>query len=393
MKGKGFSAFSFAKGVDAMALEHEKSGTTKFLDLFRYLLIFIATGFAVFLIWKQNRALALIEAIPILVVMFNLFVFLTLPAYSRTPEIFELMSKALVPFLHKHIFVIFDAFSLRDYRNSSFRPPIPDGDISEKDDAAVEAAANVQIENLSMKDTQYPAITDILGEHPAHPEKKLLVQQMSQLVFLATKALYSEQFSDMGTFVKSLPGEKNDINFLCAYIAIRIAAQLTKPPDDTEIADAIEQIQIIEGSSSRSDSRKILNLHKELAEIQWQRRQVEILRGKLAHQKDKYSYDGAIYRLQLNRKGPMPTEESVKLEELTNEIADLDLQIREHEMEALRSSDSEVYQGMKEHLEIQALQEELKTHKELEYVSELNGLTEIFDKKLKFLIQPESSET
>ncbi len=69
-----------------MAWEHEKSGTTIFLDILRNVLILIATGYAVFLIWKWNWIIALIAAIPIYVVMLNLFGFLTLPLYAFTPE-------------------------------------------------------------------------------------------------------------------------------------------------------------------------------------------------------------------------------------------------------------------------------------------------------------------
>jgi len=69
-----------------MAWEHEKSGTTIFLDILRNLLILVATGYAVFLIWKWNWIVALIAAIPVYIVMLNLFGFLTLPLYAFTPE-------------------------------------------------------------------------------------------------------------------------------------------------------------------------------------------------------------------------------------------------------------------------------------------------------------------
>jgi hypothetical protein len=69
-----------------MAWEHEKSGTTIFLDILRNLLILAATAYAVFLIWKWNCIVALITAIPVYVVMLNLFGFLTLPLYAFTPE-------------------------------------------------------------------------------------------------------------------------------------------------------------------------------------------------------------------------------------------------------------------------------------------------------------------
>ncbi len=69
-----------------MAWEHEKSGTTIFFDIVRNLLILVATGYAVFLIWKWNWIFALIAAVPVYIVMLNLFGFLTLPLYAFTPE-------------------------------------------------------------------------------------------------------------------------------------------------------------------------------------------------------------------------------------------------------------------------------------------------------------------
>jgi hypothetical protein len=80
-----------------MAWEHEKSGTTIFIDILRNLLILIATGYASFFIGKWNWIIALIAAIPIYIIMLNLFGFLTLPLYALTPEN-RLKAKALKAF-------------------------------------------------------------------------------------------------------------------------------------------------------------------------------------------------------------------------------------------------------------------------------------------------------
>ncbi len=69
-----------------MAWEHEKSGTTVFLDILRPVLIMIGTAYAVLLIWKWSWIAALISAIPVHVVSVNLFSFLILPLYAFTPE-------------------------------------------------------------------------------------------------------------------------------------------------------------------------------------------------------------------------------------------------------------------------------------------------------------------
>jgi hypothetical protein len=80
-----------------MAWEHEKSGITIFLDILRNLLILVATGCVVFLIWKWSWIVALVAAIPVYIVMLNLIGFLTLPLYVFTPEN-RLKAKALKAF-------------------------------------------------------------------------------------------------------------------------------------------------------------------------------------------------------------------------------------------------------------------------------------------------------
>ena len=69
-----------------MAYEHEKSGMTILLDVIRNVLIFIATGFLVYLIWKWHWIAAVLATIPVYIVMMNLVGFLTLPLYMLTPE-------------------------------------------------------------------------------------------------------------------------------------------------------------------------------------------------------------------------------------------------------------------------------------------------------------------
>lgn len=69
-----------------MAWEHEKSEITIFFDIVRHLLILSGTCYVIFLIWKWNWIVALIAAIPVYIVMLNLFGFLTLPIYTFTPE-------------------------------------------------------------------------------------------------------------------------------------------------------------------------------------------------------------------------------------------------------------------------------------------------------------------
>jgi hypothetical protein len=64
-----------------------KSKTTTFYDLIRYLLILSGTVITFYFLWtKIHPVLAILAAIPVYIVMLNLFGFLTLPLYFFTPE-------------------------------------------------------------------------------------------------------------------------------------------------------------------------------------------------------------------------------------------------------------------------------------------------------------------
>lgn len=223
-------------------------------------------------------------------------------------------------------------------------------------------------------------------------KRQLLARRMKQLISLATEAIYSEQFDDMSTLVASLSGDKGGIDLVRAYISIRIATRLTEPPSDADVDDAIKRLHAAESHLNTPDFDDILDVHKELAELHWLRKHAAILRGKLAHKTDEDSYEGTIYAIQNARKGPITIEEREKVKETTKEISDLNRQIEEHELKALKESDSEAYQSYKEELEIRSLQGEIVAHEGLKAEAEAEEITARLEQKLKRLIHQESSE-
>lgn len=359
-----------------MVSKHDDPAESRFLDIFRYLLILVATGYAVFLIWKQNRVLAFLEAFPVFIVVSNLFGFLTLPLYRRPTGLLRRMSVSLEPFSLKHLLSALDAFSLHECR----KPVNPvSNELSRGSDPDSEIVADETGRDSSGSDRHEAVLPDVKNAQPAFPCKERLMQQMSQLISLATKAIYSEQFSELDALVQWLPGNKSGRDLLRAYLSIRIAAQLNEPPRDADIETAIEQIPPEGNDPDNEDFAALLDLYREQAEIQWLRRQKEILRGKRACQDDKYSYEATIYALQRHGKGPMTREDREKFKELAREIADLKRQIQEYERESMERSDREGYQGTPEHLKIQALQDELYARKEHRRATEVQGLTEVME--------------
>jgi hypothetical protein len=213
-------------------------------------------------------------------------------------------------------------------------------------------------------------------------KKQLLARRMRQLISLALGAIYSEQ-SDLSAVVTSLSGGKDGIDLLRAYISIRIAMRLIEPLTDADVADATEQLLAAESHLNTPNFDAILDLHKELAELHWLRKHAAILKGKLAHKNDEYSYEGTIYALQRDRKEPVTVEEREKAKEICGKMADLSRQIEEHELKAWKQSDLEEYQRMKEELEIRTLQDEVDSHEDANADTEVEELTARLEQKLK----------
>ena len=63
-----------------------------------------------------------------------------------------------------------------------------------------------------------------------------------------------------------------------------------------------------------------IDLLKESTELDWLERTQTILEGKLAHKKNKYSYEAAIYHLESIKKGPATLKEKAKWKTLSNNL-------------------------------------------------------------------------
>lgn len=133
---------------------------------------------------------------------------------------------------------------------------------------------------------------------------------LKRAIKLATVAIYSEQF-DMDAVVKRISGNDEPVQLLRAYVAIQIATQLTEPLKDSDIDIALEEFRSSEARVNQPDFEDILRLRKELAEIYWQQKTVEILERKLASQNNEYSYEAGVYQAE---KGFGPTTAANKAE-------------------------------------------------------------------------------
>jgi hypothetical protein len=186
---------------------------------------------------------------------------------------------------------------------------------------------------------------------------------LRQLIELATEALYSEQF-DMGSIVNRLCRNRSGVPLLRAFVAIQTAAQLGEPLNDTDVDRAFDAFDAAEKRAESPVFRNILDVHKELAEHYWSLRQIAILRGKLAHKNDRYSYEGTVYFLQHTNKGPVSTAQRAKCVPICKQMADLNRQIEAAELEAWKKQDEQEYHRYKEELEVRALSAEIDANED-----------------------------
>jgi len=151
---------------------------------------------------------------------------------------------------------------------------------------------------------------------------------MKQSIKLAIEAIYSERF-DMELVLKQLANGDEPIELLRAYIAIQVATQLTEPLNETDVSHALEELRSSGDRLNKPDFESIVGLRKELAEICWQHRTVEILERKLAAKDNEYSYEAAIYQLEKG-KGPATVEMRTKYQMLAAKIEETEKKLQDH---------------------------------------------------------------
>ena len=154
-------------------------------------------------------------------------------------------------------------------------------------------------------------------------------RKMKQSIKLAIEAIYSERF-DMELVLKQLTDSSDEpIDLLRAYIAIQVATQLTEPLNQTDVIHALEELKSSGERLNKPDFESILGLRKELAEMCWQHKTVEILERKLAAKDNEYSYEAAIYQLEKG-KGPATIEIRAKYQMLAAKIEETEKKLQNH---------------------------------------------------------------
>lgn len=208
---------------------------------------------------------------------------------------------------------------------------------------------------------------------------------MKKFTTLATEEIYSEQF-DFDTVVEKLVGDEKGVAFLRVYIAIQTATRLSEPLSDSNVEPALESFCEAEQHLDDPEFEEILEVHKELAELHWMERTAAILKGKLPHKNNEYSFEGGVYVRERDTRGPIPNEDREKLKSLSGEISQLDQQIEQHELKALSETDPLAYENAKVGSYVHEMQNEIDRLEELSMSAHAKEVIAMLERKLRQLL-------
>lgn len=196
--------------------------------------------------------------------------------------------------------------------------------------------------------------------------KYFLRQNIKRLIKLATEAIYSEQF-DMEFLVKKLSSSDEGIDLLRACVAIQIATRLTVPICENDIDYALDKLHSSEQHLNEPDFKTILGLHKDLAEIYWLKKTESILEAKLAYKTDEYSYEGMIYRLENDTKGPATNQQRDKYRKLSKNIYEAEGKLEDYlDEKASKEAAEEAFKKLKTEVESEVRENGPRTKEDLQ---------------------------
>ena len=207
-----------------------------------------------------------------------------------------------------------------------------------------------------------------------------------RLITDALATLYGENGWDYEQAVGTLTPNPTGLGLLRTYVVMGTAAQLQAPMNTADIETALERYY---RSAAHADTERFTELadtHRLYAQSAWLLRQHQILRGKLAHQRDEYDFSGSVYEHEHSALGPIEPALREKLRTLTTDMAELQQKIDAAELDELKDSDPERYTQRIEERDAEALEKQDEARKDRETDLELAGLLANCELKINTLI-------
>ena len=162
--------------------------------------------------------------------------------------------------------------------------------------------------------------------------------EMKSLISEANESIYSEQFNFEVVFSKIASKSSK----LKALIAIHYAVNYNEPLKKVDIIEALNESKVTEKEVQKGKEMDIfLNLLRDSVKLDWLKKTEYILNGKLAYKTNKYSFEGTIYSLEKEKKGPVTLKEREKWELLSKEIIESEENLNRIEQEILEKMEEE----------------------------------------------------
>lgn len=223
----------------------------------------------------------------------------------------------------------------------------------------------------------------MLKEIKAH----LAARLQRQLIEIAVRTLYSEEF-DFGSILSRLSKSRDGIHLLRASVAIEVASRLTEPLSDEDTKRAQKLVEAVESTSNRELFEQMVSIRRELAELYWGDATLNILRRKLAHKRDEDSFEGTMYSLAKERRGPVSPDQRASFEKICRQLEEAKKAVEIAELEALQEQDPEEYVRYKGELDAYEMQLEIDSFEEDETDSDLTeGIAHLEDQFSELISQ------
>jgi hypothetical protein len=162
--------------------------------------------------------------------------------------------------------------------------------------------------------------------------------EMKSLISEANESIYSEQFNFEVVFSKIASKSTK----LKALIAMQYAVNYNEPLKKVDIIEALNESIVTEKEVQKGKEMDIfLNLLRDSVKLDWLKKTVYILNGKLAYKTNKYSFEGTIYYLEKEKKGPVTLKEREKWKLLSKEVNESEENLNRIEQEILEKMEEE----------------------------------------------------
>jgi hypothetical protein len=215
----------------------------------------------------------------------------------------------------------------------------------------------------------------------------LAARLQRQLIEIAVRTLYSEEF-DFDSILSRLSKSRDGIHLLRASVAIEVASRLTEPLSDEDTKRAQRLVEVVEATSDRELFDEMVSTRRELAQLYWGSATLNILRTKLAHKREEDSFDGTMYSISKDRKGPVPPDQRASFEKICRQLEEARKDVEIAELEALQEQDPEEYVRYKGELDAYEIQLEIDSLEEDEADLDLKeGIAHLEDKFSELISQ------